>query len=51
MEVLRDNGLRYNRNLAIFRALNKQAKLLFGRELKADLLPKSLHWLKALNFP
>lgn len=51
MEVLKEQGIKYDRDIAIYRALNKQAKLLFGRDMKAELLPRSLHCLKVLGFP
>lgn len=51
MEVLKEHGITYDRTLAIYRALNKQAKMLFGRDMKAELLPRSLHYLKVLGFP
>ncbi len=34
LEVLRERGYAYTNELAIFRALNKQSKLLFGRHFK-----------------
>ena len=35
----------------MFRALNKYAKFLFGTKLKAELLPRSIFYLKKLKFP
>ena len=35
MEVLKERGYTYERTVPLFKALNKQAKLLFGRQYRA----------------
>jgi hypothetical protein len=51
LEVLREKGLTYDRTLPIFKALNKQAKLFFGRQYRASELNKTLLLYKLLGFP
>jgi hypothetical protein len=36
LEVLRERGYKYDRSVAIFKALNKQAKLFFGKQYKGS---------------
>ena len=50
-EVLRERVYRYSSELPIFKALNKHAKMLFGRNCRGELLPKSFFYLKRLGFP
>lgn len=42
LEVLKERGYRYDRTVPIFKALNKQAKLLFGRQYRAVEFPRTL---------
>lgn len=51
MEVLRERGYTYDRTLPIFKALNKTAKLFFGKQYRALELTKSLQLYKQLGFP
>ena len=51
LEVLKERGYKYDKELAVFRALNKQAKHLFGKMFNGELLPMSLFYLKSLGFP
>lgn len=51
LEVLRERAYSYDRTVPIFKALNKQAKLLFGRQYRATELTKSLQLYRHLGFP
>lgn len=51
LNILKERGYRYNSELPIFRGLNKVTKMLLGKQFKAELLPKTLFYMKVLKFP
>ena len=51
LEILKERNYRYDNDVPIFRALNKNAKLLFGKGYRQQYLPKTLFYLRALGFP
>jgi len=51
LEILKERGYTYNREEYIYRALNKQIKMLFGKQYQANLLLKTFNLLRSLNVP
>mgnify|MGYP000901199898 FL=1 len=51
LDILKERGYLYNLDQPIFRAINKQIKMLFGKQFKQEILSKTLFLLKTLKFP